>query len=163
MSKFKKTLESKGGHMLNDEEFHVVINDLAHRVLHGTWIQVAVFDANLNEYEFKDVKLDTNVFNNIIENHDVTIRPYLRPISSLTDEEIDKIFEILNIDTEDASNDNWVKINDVLGISFIFHDKVWIEDVYELFNYLFSIHVDINDLLKRKLALEPKKGMYEKL
>ena len=78
--------------------------------------------------------------------------PYLRPISSMTEEEIDKLFDILKIDK--ASNDNdWIKINDALGIKFFFPTGKWIEDVALAYDYLNSIHIDYRGLIEKGLAI----------
>lgn len=86
-------------------------------------------------------------------NNEQVIKAYLRPISSMTDEEIDKLFEILDIDKEGSDSD-WIKINDALGIEFFFTNGKYIEDVVKAIDYLNSIHVDYRGLLPMKLAEE---------
>lgn len=88
------------------------------------------------------------------------VTPYLRPISSMTDKEMDMLFNILNIDEDE--DEDWIKINDVLGIRFYFPSGKWIEDVMEAYDYLNSIHIDYRGLINKKLALEAPKGMYNK-
>ena len=79
------------------------------------------------------------------------VKPFLRPISSLTKEECDHIFSLLGI-TEEGGN--WVKINDLLGIKFIFPEGVWIEDLIKVYDYLDQIHVDYRGLIEDGLAIE---------
>ena len=88
------------------------------------------------------------------------IKPYLRPISSMIEEEMDKLFDILNID-KDGNDEDWIKINDVLGIKFFFPTGKWIENVIEAYDYLNSIHIDYRGLIPMGLALEAPKGMYK--
>ena len=85
------------------------------------------------------------------------IRPYLRPVSSMTDEEMDKLFDILKIDKE-GNDEDWIKINDDLGIKFFFPTGKWVENVIEAYDYLNSIHINYRDL---DLALEAPKDMYK--
>ena len=81
-----------------------------------------------------------------------TIKPYLRSISSMTDEEMDMLFDILHID-KDGKDDDWIKINDVYGIKFFFPTGRWIENVAEAYDYLNSIHIDYRGLIPKGLAI----------
>lgn len=86
------------------------------------------------------------------------ITPYLRPISSMTEEETDMLFNILHID-KDGKDDDWIKINDE-GIKFFFPTGKWIENVIEAYDYLNSIHIDYRGLIAKKLVLEAPEGIY---
>ena len=86
-------------------------------------------------------------------------KPYLRPISSMTDDEMDRFFDILHID-KDGNDEDWIKINDVYGIKFFFPTGKWIEDVAEAYDYLYSIHIDFRGLIRKGLAIEAPEGMY---
>lgn len=90
---------------------------------------------------------------------DYDVKLYLRPVSSMTDEEMDKLFDILHIDN-DGKDDDWIKINDDLGIKFFFPSGKWIENVIKVYDYLHSIHIDYQGLIKKGLAIEAPKGMY---
>lgn len=85
-------------------------------------------------------------------------KPYLRPISSMTAEEVDSLFKILRIDEERG---DWLKVNDI-GVIRLFTEAG--KDFYEIaaaFDYLNSIHVDYRGLIGKGLALEAPEGMYE--
>lgn len=88
------------------------------------------------------------------------IKPYLRPMSSMTESEIDKLFDILHID-KDGNDDDWIKINDVVGIKFFFPTGKWVEDVAEAYDYLNSIHIDYRGFINKGLALEAPDNMYK--
>jgi len=88
-----------------------------------------------------------------------SIKPYLRPISSMTDEEMDILFDILQVD-KDGKDEDWIKINDVCGIKFFFPTGKWIENVAEAYDYLYSIHIDFRGLIRKGLAIEAPEGMY---
>ena len=89
----------------------------------------------------------------------VELNPYLRPLSSMTEEEMDKLFDILHID-KDGNDEDWIKINDALGIKFFFPTGKWIENVAEAYDYLNSIHIDYRGMIPIGLALEAPKDMY---
>jgi len=80
-------------------------------------------------------------------------KPYLRPIHTLTEDEMDRMFDILHIDKE-GRDDDWIKINDVTGIKFFLSSGRWIEELEEVYNYLDSIHIDYLDLISDDLAIE---------
>ena len=77
------------------------------------------------------------------------IKPYLRPMSSMTEEEKHELlkFGVVNLD----KGNNAI---DVCCVGFENHAKVQ--------NYLNSIHVDYRGLIEKGLALEAIEGMYKK-
>lgn len=91
---------------------------------------------------------------------EIEFKPYLRPISSMTEEEMDRLFDILHID-KDGNNEDWIKINDKLGIKFFFRTGKWVEDIAEAYDYLNSIHIDYRGLIPMGLALKAHDGMYK--
>lgn len=110
-----------------------------------------------NDYELKSIESDYFSKNdpciegwylNRIEN----VKPYLRPISSMTDEEVDNLFKILNINEDLATE--WLKVNDI-GIIRLFTQQG--KDFYEIaeaMDYLNSIHIDYRGLIEKGLAIE---------
>lgn len=84
-------------------------------------------------------------------------KPYLRPISSLTAEECDKLFEILDIDEKSG---DWLKINDTNVIRLFTEYGKDFYEITEAIEYLYSIHVDFRNMIEKGLALEASEGMY---
>jgi len=84
--------------------------------------------------------------------------PYLRPISSMTEEEVDNLFHILKINEKNAKE--WLKVNDI-GIIRLFTEEG--KDFYEIaeaIDYLNSIHIDYRELIEKGLALEAPEEIY---
>lgn len=81
------------------------------------------------------------------------IKPYLRPIESMTEEERHEIQEILGKGIE--IHDDFIKIvdSDINTLSYL--------EIQALFNWLNSHHLDYNRLIPKGLALEAKEGMYK--
>lgn len=120
----------------------------------GTLVSIDKCSASFVDYR------DNTVFGAYFEhNGQIGFKPYLRPISSMTESEIDKLFDILHID-KDGNDDDWIKINDVVGIKFFFPTGKWIENVAEAYDYLNSIHIDYRGLIEKGLALEASEDMY---
>lgn len=81
------------------------------------------------------------------------VKPILRPISSMTKEECDTLFEILNIN-EDAGD--WLKINDINAIRLFTQNGKDFYEIAQALNYLHSIQIDYNGLIEEGLAVELK-------
>ena len=84
-----------------------------------------------------------------------TFKPYLRPMSSMTEEQRDLV--------EDISN-GWFYINEDGEIYPMerFTDSCQFEDsILPTFEYLYKEHLDFRGLIEKGLALEAPEGMYE--
>lgn len=77
--------------------------------------------------------------------------PYLRPISDLRDDEIDRLFDFLGID-KDGNDESWIKVNDEIGIRFFLPDGGDVDDLARVFDYLNSIHIDYRGFIRLGMA-----------
>ena len=80
--------------------------------------------------------------------HIETVKPYLRPMSSMTEEEKDEVRK--------------------LGVCYdgAFHNDIYdigtsMEEAFLAISWLLERHFDINYLIQKGLALEAPEGMYE--
>lgn len=133
---------------MDNSKKELLVKDLLPRLLYGVFVQ--------------DEVDDKAIYTTTYHPHIDSCKPYLRPISSMTDEEMDKLFDILHID-KDGRDDDWIKINDDLGIKFFFPTGKWIENVAEAYDYLNSIHIDYRGLIPKKLAIEAPEEMYKEV
>lgn len=151
---------------MTQEEKNIIFQDACGRIIYKPYAAYE-FEGNLIQVQITGMEGDepTSPFYGYSFDtwghipHD-NVKLYLRPISSMTDEEMDKLFDILHID-KDGKDDDWIKINDELGIKFFFPTGKWVEDVAEAYDYLNSIHIDYRFLIPKGLAIEASKGMYE--
>ena len=156
---------------MTQEEKNLLLQDLCARVPYGVKILHTGWDYD-SDTDFDTVETFIGIDDKFIytvwdktgdrEKHCLSIsnwKPYLRPISSMTDKEMDKLFDILHID-KNGEDEDWIKINDVLGIKFFFRTGKWIENVAEAYDYLNSIYIDYRGLIPMGLALEAQEGMY---
>ena len=123
---------------MTKEERQLLLKDLCAREPYHPRINVF----NQGYEGFRDGEFDTNLQLHYIDAFRfdrIKVLPYLRPVSGMTESEIDRLFDILNIDKE-GNDDDWIKINDATGIKFFFPTGKWIEDVSEAYDYLNSIH-----------------------
>lgn len=159
---------------MTQEEKQLLLIDLCARLPYG--VKVSLNKNNIGDltavYPFDGCVIIENLKNKIpitdfyssdygrftIEEGEV--KPYLRPMSGMTEKEIDKLFDILKID-KNGKDEDWIKINDVLGIKFFFPTGKWVENVAEVYDYLYSIHIDFRGLVPMGIALEAPEGMYK--
>lgn len=144
---------------MTQEDKELLFKDISSRLPYE--IKVSLF--GWNKFPCTITKIDIKLKKifcpeaNCYQSIDV-IKPYLRPISSMTQKECDQLFRILNIDED---NSDWLKINDI-GIIRLFTESG--KDFYEIadaMDYLYSIHVDFRGLIEKSLALEAPEGMYK--
>ena len=78
------------------------------------------------------------------------IKPYLRPMSSMTEEEKRHISKIMCLRTYDDGV--------VHNMTYPVYTPYYVME--DCLSYLRSIHVDYSGLIEKNLALEAKEGMY---
>ena len=85
------------------------------------------------------------------------VKPYLRPMSSVTEEENKTIDNISNNGKGfEEYEDGWIRYDSI-------HTKwgVWPDGCAKLLDYLNSIHIDYRGLIPMGLALEAPEDMYK--
>lgn len=107
---------------------------------------------NINAYDINDID-DVQIIlkNELLDAaHLVDIKPYLRPISSMTEE------EWLNLQ-------EWIFVaSDTKGkIYFGGFRNISAEETVKAIDYLISHHFDYRGLIEKELALEAREGMYK--
>ena len=151
---------------MTQEDKELLLKDLCARLQYGVKLKaendplygsITVIPHSLLDLDCFDCHTEDFKYEQLYGLENIT--PYLRPISSMTDKEMDMLFNILNIDVDE--DEDWIKINDDLGIKFFFPSGKWIENVIEVYDYLNSIHIDYRGLINKKLALEAPEGMYK--
>ena len=128
---------------MTQEEIELLITDLCRRLSYGLIIKCS---DGFRQSKEKLVSVD--VGNGLI-NYDwllTNIKPYLRPLSSMTDEEREEYGKVCELDTEILAN------HPINGEPFpaLYNSQDWLNK--KMFDY--------RGLIPRGLALEAKEGMY---
>lgn len=145
---------------MNEEGKQLLIKDLCGRLPHGVKFMT---DSELGvTYELRQIFMGNlevlvegyyNGMTNFDRYNIETIKPYLRPMSSMTKEEYNEYQELY--DYEERSYNQ--------GCEFYDEWKVEINDEERLFkiaDWLNAHHFDYRGLIERELALEAPEGMY---
>ena len=143
---------------MTQEEKQLLLRDLCARLPYGVKANVTYFDWQHDE---KIKKCDTDItYGNIYEvvNNWNDCKPYLRPMSSMTEEEIEFMGENgFRVYKKTNCFDNNCDVYDD-GWDNFYVDKQSFEGVIELF---YSHHFDYRGLIEKGLALEAPEGMYK--
>ena len=129
---------------MTQEEKQLLLKDLYARLLYGVIVEVEYYDASLKDtHIFKDIVLTIRNIDKLLV-YWVSVKPYLRPMSSMTEEEVKEFAALESID--------------VLGGD----TKITcVELSIDAIDWLNAHHFDYRGLLEKGLALEASEGMYE--
>lgn len=123
---------------MKQEDKELLLKDLSARLPYHVrvkvWLKYGLTEEGFLdlEHNYSDVLRDAFYYNEIKK-----IKPYLRPMSSMTEEEKKRYDDILT--------------------KMYYHEKSTLGDISD---YLNSIHVDYRGLIEKGLAIEAPEGMY---
>ena len=132
---------------MTKEDKGLLLKDLSARLPYDTIVSVA--EGGVDGIKWNKVTLNFYLLHQIEEEDGWEfVKPYLRPMSSMTEEEKHELlkFGVVNLDKDNNAID-------VCCVGFENHAKVQ--------DYLNSIHVDYRGLIPMGLALEATEGMYK--
>ena len=125
---------------MTQEEKNLVLIDLCGRLPYGVRCSYPYGVSTLQSIDLEDMSL---TFNSVDDNYyelDRNINPYLRPMSSMTEEEQKEYHKTFRIEAYG-------------------HGYVYVESAYS-FDWLNAHHFDYRGLIEKGLALEAPQGMY---
>ena len=131
---------------MNEETINLVLTDICGRLPYGVITKNCKNNFDVPAHLLPDV----NVIKHIIAEYD--LKPYLRPMSSMTEEEKKEIGELLDASIEIDTDGN---ITYFSGSDFI-----PCSDYHIYIDYLNAHHLDYRGLIPMGLALEAPKDMY---
>ena len=112
---------------MTNENKQLLLKDLCGRLLHKTYIEIVDEDGNVHD----EVELEPQHINTARYDESISIRPYLRPMSSMTEEEYQEFgYDVLRYTPRE-------------------------------FDWLNAHHFDYRGLIEKGLALEAPEDMYK--
>ena len=135
---------------MTTEEKQLLLKDLCGRLPYGV---IQVFEDNeyppcaIIGYDGEDFIDEEGWTHRLGE-----FKPYLRPMSSMTEEERDELYTAMDWYGEIDENGNVYTKG---------QEKVYRETFYEYTDWLISHHFDFHGLIEKGLALEAPEGMYK--
>ena len=135
---------------MKQEDKELLLTDLCARLPYNCKVTIA--EGGIDGLQWNNVPLNSYLLYQIEEEDGWEyIKPYLRPMSSMTEDEKGNVNDII-----DEFADRWLD-------SDVAKDK-WYATFWqcsEIVNYLNSIHVDYRGLIEKGLAFEAPEGMYK--
>ena len=142
---------------MKQKDKELLLKDLCARVSHHVRVKVWLKDGTTEEgildleHNYGDVLRDAFYYNKIVD-----IKPYLRPMSSMTEEEKEELSHLLPKDWS-------VEIDKLNNFYFDMSPSIFMEiDAFlNIIDWLNAHHFDYRGLIEKGLALEAPKGMYK--
>ena len=125
---------------MTQEEKNLLLKDLCARLPYG--VKVFIQDTTGKHSTITERIFDTYVLQ-FLSNNNILIKPYLRPMSSMTEEEYSEL----------------KKISSYYGFAPFEYIHDWAPN-YEMTDWLNAHHFDYRGLIGKGLALEAPEGMY---
>ena len=126
---------------MTQEDKDLLLKDICARLLYG--VKVSIQDITGKYRTITERVFDTYAIQ-FINNNNILIKPYLRPMSSMTEEEYKELEEISNY----------------YGFAPFEYIDDWCPN-YDMVDWLDKNMFDYRGLIEKRLALEAPKGMYE--
>lgn len=136
---------------MTQEEKQLVFVDLCGRLPYNVVVQISYTEATVTVNGKNTVYEDKMLDFNILETYG-NVKPYLRPMSSITEKELLEYFHIKY--SKVTYKDKWKRID--VGK----YHNVGIIPIDEYLDWLNAHHFDFRNLIGRGLALEAPDGMY---
>lgn len=118
---------------MTQEEKQLLLKDLRARLPYGVIVEITSWGGMVGASY--DMRLDAGLLADLLHSED-DFKPYLRPMSSMTEEEIDRMWEI-------------------------YESGPAAESSVAVAEYLYGNHLDCHYLIEKGLALEAPEGMYK--
>jgi len=137
---------------MTQEDKKLLFKDLSARLPYHVRVKVWLKDGTTEEgaldleHNYADVLRDAFYYNEIVD-----IKPYLRPMTSMTEEEKEYIRN------KYFYEDGWDSWNDLLHD---YYHLINVKEIPEFMEWIYAHHFDYRNLIERKLAIEAPEDMY---
>ena len=135
---------------MTQEETNLVLKDICSRLPYGVTVRVYDYvEEDSFIYHLNIENFSTFVSDFFIED----IKPFLYPMSSMTDEQAEELFNLFGLECPSTEED-YIKINEVTGITFFLNKGFDVEThLDKLTEWLDKNHFDYRGLIPWGLAI----------
>lgn len=137
---------------MTQEEIKLLFQDLCARLPYGVKVTFAGYSGR------DDCKLNSQHLNSTYSIEYLGLKPYLRPLSSMTEEEFAKLKEYSGLVDDQLDLTSFQ--NGAYKCLDFYLNEVPSGAVIRVFDWLNKYHFDYRDLIQMGLALEAPAGMY---
>lgn len=141
---------------MTQNEKEMLFKDLSARLPYHVRCKIWLNDGTTEEglldleHNYGNVLQDAFYYNKIKD-----IKPYLFPISSVTEDQAKELFDLFNISIFDSIGKDYIKINECTGITFFLNRGFDVEThLDKLVDWLNANHFDYRGLIEKHLAID---------
>lgn len=151
---------------MTQENKELLIRDLCARLPYGVKVQIdlqsyiyppiicKVVNVECTDTKSAFVGVDTPHYA-YEEVREFLCKPYLFPLSSMTEEQSMELFKLFGISLVDSIDTDYIKINECTGITFFLNKGFDVEThLDKLIDWLNKNHFDYRGLIEKSLALD---------
>ena len=153
---------------MKKEDKQLLLADLCARLPYGVKVIRYIERNNKIEQLIPEIDLNLKLFELYTSNQEFIIKPYLRPMSSMTEDEAKEIAILYGIKDKDILS---IKITDEY-IDFVVDDglvnteikRFWYDEIVssiKIFDWLNKHNFDYRGLIQKCLAIEASEDMYK--
>ena len=143
---------------MTQEEKQLLLKDLCSRLPYGVWVNFRGNIEVLHEVHiYQSVQTVVGISGNLYDVDMPNIKPYLRPMSSMTEEEWIKFYKWAYCRIEKDSGEIGSKSRGYCEG----YEYLGIDDMSDVIDWLNAHHFDYRGLIEKGLALEAPEGMYK--
>lgn len=136
---------------MTQKEKDLVLKDLCARLPYGVWAEARLKCSSSSTSWLVDELLIRSFKRGTFDFY----KPYLFPLSSMTEKQAIELFNIFGISFVDSVGANYIKVNEVTGITFFFQNGFDVEThLDKLINWLNKNHIDWRGLIPMGLAID---------
>ena len=147
------------------EDKELLLKDLSARLPYGVYVEhTSGFRGTLHDitvyftYNDDDTIKDYMCYTDFFGDESCKIeffKPYLFPLSEMTDEQTIELYKIFGISLVDSVGANYIYVNEITGITFFFQNGFDVEThLDKLIDWLNKNHFDYRCLIEKGLALD---------
>ena len=145
---------------MKQEDKELLLKDLSARLPYGVKIRIIHHEIKGADPEYVDDVFSTTYYNMIdYDDDNYEFLPYLRPMSSMTEEEKDEMFGICTL-SNCSVNSNWEFVGVEIMSSHPRYGDHYSTD-YSVIDWLNKNMFDYRGLIPKGLALEAPEDMYK--
>ena len=141
---------------MTQEDKELLLKDLCARLPYNPLISI-----NGERYRMEEIRnalIGINKYKITVDGCDIeymNIKPYLFPLSSITEEQSMELFKLFGISLVDSIGADYIKINECTGITFFLNKGFDVETYLDkLIDWLNKNHFDYRGLIEKSLALD---------
>lgn len=145
---------------MTQEDKELLLKDLCARLPYGVKVECKWKTPAPNGTYGMICTLDSFLLDQIYNTDDIDVpfdgyKPYLFPMSSMTEEQSMELFKLFGISLVDSIGTDYIKINECTGITFFLNKGFDVEThLDKLIDWLHKNHFDYRGLIEKSLAID---------